>query len=123
MEFLFSICVISRLKNKNSMETKKFQKRVEDFVCEHCGVKVIGNGFTNHCPQCLWGKHVDVNPGDRAAACGGMMEPIGIETSAGDYTIVHRCIKCGFERKNKAAPEDSIEKIVDISTKPVKGSR
>ena len=26
-----------------------------------------GNGYTNHCPKCLWSKHVDINPGDRGA--------------------------------------------------------
>ena len=52
---------------------KKFIKVKEDFVCEHCGAEVKGDGYTNHCPKCLWSKHVDVHPGDRAAECGGMM--------------------------------------------------
>jgi hypothetical protein len=55
-----------------------FKKTKEDFVCEHCGKPVVGNGYTNHCPECLWSKHVDVNPGDRAATCLGLMEPVGV---------------------------------------------
>jgi len=62
-----------------SIVGKKFQRQKEDFVCGECGTTVSGTGYTNHCPQCLWSMHVDVNPGDRAAACGGMMEPKKVE--------------------------------------------
>jgi len=31
------------------METKKFQRNKEDFICEKCGLEVEGNGCTNHC--------------------------------------------------------------------------
>ena len=74
-------------------------------------------GYTNHCPKCLWSKHVDVNPGDRNAQCGGMMEPIAIEGASSEYAIVHRCVRCGMERKNKADTLDSIEAIIAIAKK------
>ena len=60
-------------------QPKKFTKRVEDFICEKCGTKNVGTGFTNHCFKCLWSKHVDINPGDRAESCQGMMEPFKID--------------------------------------------
>ncbi|MDR2268903.1 MAG: RNHCP domain-containing protein [Rickettsiales bacterium] len=93
---------------------RKFQKKVEDFVCENCGAEVSGNGYTNHCPRCLYSKDVDVNPGDRASKCGGLMAPIGIEIKNGDYIIVHKCAECGKIRKNKSAPEDSFDMILEI---------
>ena len=62
--------------------SKNFQKKVEDFVCEHCQTKNQEDGYTNHCPNCLWSRHVDINPGDRAEKCGGMMEPIDFEVRA-----------------------------------------
>ena len=39
----------------------------EAFVCENCGkeVKKLGYSCRNHCPECLYSKHVDKNPGDR----------------------------------------------------------
>ncbi|MFA6992594.1 MAG: RNHCP domain-containing protein, partial [Candidatus Gracilibacteria bacterium] len=40
---------------------KRFSRTIEDFVCEKCGAKVKGDGYTNHCPKCLWSKHVDIN--------------------------------------------------------------
>lgn len=92
-----------------------FKKTTENFVCEYCGKEVEGNGYTNHCPQCLYSKHVDIFPGDRAQKCGGLMKPIGIEKKGKEYTILHKCIKCGFEKPNKAVPEDSFDMIVQIS--------
>ncbi|MFN2146641.1 MAG: RNHCP domain-containing protein, partial [Anaerolineales bacterium] len=41
-----------------NLEGPKFQRRIEYFICEHCGAEVSGVGFTNHCPVCLWSKHV-----------------------------------------------------------------
>ncbi len=86
---------------------KKFQKRVENFICENCGEEVIGNGFTNHCPKCLYSKHIDINPGDRMANCEGLMKPIDLEQKNGSFVIVHKCEKCGFIRKNKVCEGDN----------------
>lgn len=97
------------------MQGKKFQRRREDFVCENCGRDVGGNGYTNHCPKCLWSKHVDVHPGDRAEACGGMMAPIRVEGTSPEYSIVHRCVVCRHERKNTATPEDDTDTIIAVA--------
>jgi hypothetical protein len=93
----------------------KFQRTIEDFTCAHCGLKVKGSGYTNHCPKCLWSKHVDINPGDRAEACGGLMEPVGIELKADEYILTHQCQKCGVKKKNKTAPEDNFEAIINLA--------
>ncbi len=97
------------------METKRFQRAIEDFVCEHCGAQVKGTGYTNHCPRCLWSKHVDVNPGDRAERCGGMMEPIALEGSSPEYRIVHRCTRCSLERRVSAAPDDGADALLALA--------
>lgn len=85
-----------------------FKKNIENFSCLKCGYQVDGNGFTNHCPKCLWSRHVDNFPGDRANSCGGLMEPIGLETVAGQYDIIHRCQSCGAVKNNKASKDDDI---------------
>ena len=90
---------------------RKFQRKIEDFVCENCHTKVIGNGYTNHCPVCLWSKHVDINPGDRACNCCSLMEPISLENKNDNQIIIHRCIKCGYEKKNKVAENDNLEEL------------
>ena len=98
---------------------KKFQRQKEDFICENCGNIVIGNGFTNHCPVCLYSKHVDINPGDRLAACHGLMEPIGFETKSSGYVIIHRCKKCNHEKKNKFSKNDNFEVLLKLSNQEV----
>ena len=94
---------------------KKFQRKIEDFVCENCGISVKGNGYTNHCPNCLWSKHVDTNPGDRNSLCGGLMKPIKVEKKSEKYNMVHECVKCGKVIKNKTSPEDNFEKILSVT--------
>ena len=84
--------------------------RNEGFVCGHCGVRVepLANGSCrNHCPQCLWSKHVDDVPGDRASRCGGMMECVAVEPDARrGWMLAHRCTRCGAMRCNRAAIDD-----------------
>ena len=95
-----------------------FKKMTENFTCEHCDREVVGNGYTNHCPACLWSKHVDIDPGDRAAACGGLMEPVLLEEKSGQHDIVHRCIVCGHKKRNKVQKEDAADVVVALSSKP-----
>ncbi len=97
------------------MENKKFQRKKEDFICEKCGRKVTGSGYTDHCPKCLWSKHRDVNPGDRQAKCGGLMKPVGVDFKGGEYSIFYCCEKCGHEFRVKAAPDDDFDEILKLS--------
>ena len=95
--------------------SKRFQRKQENFQCENCGHLVQGNGYTNHCPQCLWSKHVDLNPGDRESTCHGMMEPIKVDQKKGTYMIVHKCLACGLEKRNKTAKDDNFEVLLFLS--------
>ena len=94
---------------------RRFERTKEDFICGNCGQVVHGNGYTNHCPRCLWSRHVDVNPGDRAAKCGGLMEPVGAELKNGEWTISQHCVECGFERRNKISQEDDFGVVIKLS--------
>ena len=91
----------------------QFQRKKENFVCDHCGAQVVGSGFTNHCPKCLYSKHVDVYPGDRLGECLGLMEPKALLLERSEYQILHRCIRCGIEKKNKTVSEDDINVLLD----------
>lgn len=99
--------------------SQSFIKKQENFTCERCGNKVIGNGYTNHCPVCLYSKHVDIFPGDRKSECRGLMEPIGIEKKNRELRIVHRCLKCGYVGRVKITEEDNKELIIELSSNPV----
>jgi hypothetical protein len=91
-----------------------FTKTKEDFVCEKCKEEVKGTGYTNHCPKCLWSKHVDIFPGDRLEDCGGLMKPIKIESEKQKYVITHKCEKCGGEKRNKMENEDNFDEAAKI---------
>ena len=93
-----------------------FLPRQERFLCEHCGASVLPlerGTYRNHCPHCLYSKHVDEEgPGDRASDCGGLMEPIGLDRDGRKgIVILYRCIKCGKEGRNKAAPDDELQNV------------
>lgn len=59
-----------------------------------------------------------MNPGDRSADCGGMMEPTAIEGGQ-EYTVVHRCMKCALVRHNRVSPKDSVEALVKLAGNPI----
>ena len=92
----------------------RFTRRVEDFECERCGARVRGSGYTNHCPACLWSKHVDVYPGDRDNPCEGLMEPVGALVEGGETVLVHRCVRCGETRRNRVDPADDRDAIARL---------
>ncbi len=94
---------------------KRFQIKVEDFSCEKCGFEVVGNGFTNHCPKCLWSKHVDKNPGDREANCGGLMKPVGLEGTQKKYNLLYICEVCGYQNKNKVSEKDDFDEVLKVA--------
>ena len=95
--------------------TARFTRHHEDFTCAVCGATVHGNGYTNHCPRCLSSLHVDINPGDRACSCGGIMRAEALEHRNGRDIISHRCQKCGFVRRNQTSPNDSFEALLALS--------
>ena len=96
---------------------KQFTMRNEDFICEHCGAEVKKSDYTarDHCPFCLYSKHVDINPGDRMNSCHGLLKPIGIEKFKDTYKIIYQCEKCHQLHKNIALKDDSMERIIELS--------
>ncbi len=95
------------------LDTKKFHRLKEDFTCEMCSAFVEGNGYTNHCPTCFYSKHVDINPGDRASKCSGLMKPLSYRMDGKKGVVLtHECTKCKEHKNNKLAETDSIESLL-----------
>lgn len=100
------------------MEHKRFVKNDSGFTCAHCGKQVNPLGYTSrdHCPHCLFSLHVDILPGDRQNPCKGALRPVGIEQSnRKGYVIVYRCESCGTTVRNKAAVDDDMDRIIEVS--------
>jgi hypothetical protein len=85
----------------------------ESFKCLNCkafiGMPLTGGKHRNHCPSCLWSRHVDLKtPGDRASTCRSLMEPVSVFARAnGEQAVVHRCRGCGIDRHCRVAADDS----------------
>jgi hypothetical protein len=101
------------------------QQQFGDFKCLNCGRPVSampalsGVNNRNHCPYCLWSKHVDLRQaGDRLAVCKGPMPPIGLTAkrsgkkypaaTGGELMLVHRCKRCGALSLNRMAADDFV---------------
>lgn len=99
----------------------KFTEIDEGFTCINCGKEVKPLGYTSrdHCPNCLYSLHVDVNPGDRLEDCQGILQPIGIERVKKGLQIIYVCRKCRRIRKNIVAKDDNMETIIRLSSNPV----
>ena len=102
----------------------KAHPTTESFTCKACGHLVTpeeaGTQHRNHCPNCLSSLHVDNEPGDRAADCGGVMEPISVWVrSNGEWAIIHRCKRCGALSSNRVAADDNPLKLMSIALRPL----
>ena len=89
----------------------------EKFTCENCGKNVdkLNYSARDHCPFCLYSKHVDINPGDRQNTCKGMLKPIDLEKYKDTFKIIYKCEKCGIVHKNIMAKDDDMNAIIEIS--------
>lgn len=95
------------------------------FRCRHCGLDVSmdapGTAHRNHCPTCLWSRHLDDDvPGDRDADCGASMEPIAVCVRGdGEWVLVHRCLGCGELHLNRTAGDDHPLTLLRLAVRPL----
>lgn len=101
---------------------KRFTMKDETFICEYCHKNVNKLNYTarDHCPYCLYSKHIDIMPGDRLNKCKGLLKPIGIEKFKNTYKIVYQCQKCNQIHKNIIASDDNMDIIIKLTTNPIK---
>lgn len=90
-----------------------------EIVCINCGRafpdQAPGTGQRNHCPFCLWSRHVDVRPGDRASLCAKPMEPIALWVAdSRELRVIHRCTGCGMLKPNRLAGDDSETVVTEL---------
>ena len=94
------------------------------FRCCECRLDVSmdapGAAHRNHCPNCLWSKHVDERPGDRASHCGAGMEPLAIAVRGrGEWVLIHRCRGCDALVANRTAGDDNPLLLVKLAVQPI----
>lgn len=117
---------MNRENKKKSFEKNYYKTHpcTESFVCKLCGRTVTpasaGSEHRNHCPYCLSSRHLDIEPGDRAADCGGLMEPIAVWVRrGGEWALIHRCRICGALSSNRIAADDNPMKLMSLAMRPL----
>ncbi len=98
---------------------KKFKEIDEAFTCINCNKEVnpLGYSSRDHCPYCLYALHVDINPGDRASDCKGVLVPIDYEKHKDTFKIIYKCKKCNAIRKNILANDDNYDQLLKLNMK------
>lgn len=106
-------------------------KNAEEFKCNNCGAmvslnrEVSGVNNRNHCPYCLWSRHLDQRKaGDRLSTCRGRMEPVGLTVKhtlkrykaekQGELMLIHCCAACGKLSINRIAGDDNTLMLNDL---------
>ena len=117
---------MNRENKKRSFEKGYYKTHASDevFTCSNCGREVVpmgaGSDHRNHCPNCLSSLHLDNEPGDREADCGGIMDPISVWVRKnGEWAIIHRCRACGALSSNRIAADDNPMKLMSIAMRPI----
>lgn len=110
---------------------KKFTDPFGDFKCLHCRTIISADPFLsgvhnrNHCPYCLWSRHVDLREaGDRLCACKAPMQPVGLALKRankkyggekqGELMLIHRCTECDKRSINRIAADDAPGSILEV---------
>lgn len=101
------------------------------FTCIHCGAPVTAERWAsgvnnrNHCPACLWSRHVDLNQaGDRLSPCKAGMQPVGLtlkqvkkkyaRPDQGELMLIHLCTGCNAVSINRIAADDLPAVILQV---------
>ena len=104
---------------------QKAQKRTnpvhvdEGFICAHCQKSVAPGGaqIRDHCPYCLYGRHLDRIPGDRDANCQGLMIPQYLESQGNTTWIHYSCSDCPHTFRVRAHQDDHLLEFVQKKNK------
>ncbi len=120
---------LTRSRRGRRMEHSNRRPPESGFVCKHCGLYVsslalvAGVQNRNHCPYCLWSRHLDLHKGgDRLSACKAEMSPVGLclkrsrkkYPGAGELMLIHRCTGCQAFSINRLAADDDVEVILAV---------
>ena len=93
LDLSYGMYVVSTMSNDKKVGC--FVNTVTQITAENPIISVSVNKLNytarDHCPYCLYSKHLDINPGDRANECEGLLRPIGIEKFKDTYKIVYEC--------------------------------
>lgn len=120
----------AKQKHKEKMNLYPQAGTFGDFICAHCKAHVSASSLVsgvihrNHCPYCLWSRHLDQHQaGDRRSVCKAPMRPVGLAlkrerkkygAGQGELMLVHCCVDCGRLSANRMAADDDLETVLAV---------
>ena len=121
----------NRFRPSTPMRHNRTHAQEQGFVCVQCHLFVscapdaAGVQNRNHCPGCLWSRHLDWrSAGDRLSVCRAAMRPVGLTTKRGrnkyarerdgELMLIHQCTACETLVINRIAADDSAVAILAI---------
>ena len=131
-EYVIELFEQQRTRSRRKSGTHSYrQSEGSDFCCRRCQAYVTieplfsGVRNRNHCPYCLWSRHLDLKySGDRLAACKGLMQPVGLTVKRtwdkygleklGELMLIHRCVDCDRLSINRIAADDDPLMVLQI---------
>ena len=121
--------------NRSQYQTHSRNNRLQlpeqEFRCLQCGLYILcaptmaGVQNRNHCPYCLWSRHLDWrSAGDRLSGCRAAMQPVGLTTKRsrnkyarerdGELMVIHECTICEKVVINRIAADDSAASLLAV---------
>ena len=121
----------NRFHSSTPMRRNHTHASEQGFICVQCRLyvscapDVAGVQNRNHCPGCLWSRHLDWrSAGDRLSICQAAMRPIGLTTKRGrnkyarerdgELMLIHQCTACETVVINRIAADDSAVAILAL---------
>lgn len=118
-------------RSQSRIRIARIRPNEQEFKCVQChqyvscAPIVAGVQNRNHCPACLWSRHMDwLEAGDRLSGCRAPMQPIGLTTKRsknkyarerdGELMLIHRCTGCAKIVINRIGGDDSPAAILEI---------
>ncbi|WP_055481627.1 RNHCP domain-containing protein [Sphaerimonospora mesophila] len=98
--------------------------RTETFGCVRCGLTVTaldpGGARRNHCPRCLYSRHVRDGVEGGPSECRSGMAPISIAVLRnGDWELIHHCTRCGELTSNPICDDDNQFILMRMAVRPL----
>jgi hypothetical protein len=110
--------------NRTTTSTHISGLGLRTFACAWCRSTVpayAADGTPrNHCPACVQSRHVLDHVEGGRSDCAGRMSPIAVAVlGSGDWTVIHRCVRCDELTSNPVCADDNQLVLMRMAVRPL----
>ncbi|MBB1246207.1 RNHCP domain-containing protein [Streptomyces durbertensis] len=108
----------------NTKSTTPPVLRTDTFDCVRCGLTVTtfspDGERRNHCPSCLYSRHLVDQAAGGPSDCGARMAPISIAVLRdGRWAVIHRCVRCHELTSSPVCVDDNQLVLMRTAVRPL----